>query len=38
VKTHASDTGKIEEIKALVWEHLEIDRLLDVASEARPRS
>jgi hypothetical protein len=38
VKTHASDTGKIEEIKALVWDHLEIDRLLDVASEARARS
>jgi hypothetical protein len=35
VKTHASDTGKIEEIKALVWEHLEIDRVLGVAEEAR---
>ncbi|HSK53026.1 MAG TPA: AAA family ATPase [Clostridia bacterium] len=38
VKTHASDTGKIEEIKALVWDHLEINRLLDVASEARSPS
>ena len=34
VKTHPSDTGKIEEIKALVWEHLFIDRVLDVATEA----
>ena len=39
VKTHASDRGKIEEIKALVWEYLFIDRLLEVAVEApdRPR-
>ena len=35
VKTHAADSGKIAEIKALVWEHLFIDRILDVASEAR---
>ncbi len=35
VKTHAADTGKIAEIKALVWEYLFIDRILDVASEAR---
>jgi BioD-like phosphotransacetylase family protein len=34
VKTHAADTGKIEEIKALVWEHLAIDRILEVATEA----
>jgi BioD-like phosphotransacetylase family protein len=35
VKTHPSDTGKIAEIKALVWEHLFIDRVLEVAVEAR---
>lgn len=35
VKTHAADAGKIAEIKALVWEHLFIDRILEVASEAR---
>jgi BioD-like phosphotransacetylase family protein len=35
VKTHAADTGKIELIKALVWEYLEIDRLLGAAAEAR---
>ena len=34
VKTHAADSGKIEEIKALVWEHLFIDRILEVAAEA----
>ena len=34
VKTHSADRGKIEEIKALVWEHLFIDRVLDVATEA----
>ncbi|MFL5778736.1 MAG: AAA family ATPase [Chloroflexota bacterium] len=34
VKTHASDTGKIAEIKALVWEHLFIDRVLEVARDA----
>jgi BioD-like phosphotransacetylase family protein len=34
VKTHASDRGKIEEIKALVWEYLFIDRVLEVAGEA----
>jgi BioD-like phosphotransacetylase family protein len=33
VKTHASDAGKIAEIKALVWEYLFIDRLLGVATE-----
>ncbi len=31
VKTHSADAGKIEMIKALVWEHLHIDRVLDVA-------
>jgi len=31
VKTHSADTGKIEMIKALVWEHLHIDRVLDAA-------
>jgi BioD-like phosphotransacetylase family protein len=35
VKTHAADRGKIEMIKALVWEHLFIDRFLEVAAEAR---
>ena len=35
VKTHAADKGKIEMIKALVWEHLLMDRFLDVATEAR---
>jgi BioD-like phosphotransacetylase family protein len=35
VKTHPADAGKIAEIKALLWEHLSIDRLLDVAEEAR---
>jgi BioD-like phosphotransacetylase family protein len=34
VKTHAADSGKIEMIKELVWEHLFIDRFLDVAAEA----
>ncbi len=37
VKTHAADRGKIEEIKALVWEYLFIDRILEVASEAEVR-
>ena len=35
VKTHPADRGKIEEIKALVWEYLFIDRILGVATEAR---
>ncbi len=35
VKTHIADRGKIEEIKALVWEYLFIDRILEVATEAR---
>jgi BioD-like phosphotransacetylase family protein len=34
VKTHPSDHGKISEIKDLVWEHLEIDRVLEVAETA----
>ena len=34
VKTHAADRGKIEEIKALVWEYLFIDRIEEVATEA----
>jgi BioD-like phosphotransacetylase family protein len=34
VKTHPADTGKIEEIKALVWEYLFIDRILGAATEA----
>jgi BioD-like phosphotransacetylase family protein len=36
VKTHPADAGKIAEIKALVWEHLFIDRILAVATEVRP--
>jgi BioD-like phosphotransacetylase family protein len=35
VKTHPSDTGKIEEIKSLVWDHLEIDRVLAAARAPR---
>jgi len=35
VKTHAADAEKIALIKALVWEHLEIGRFLEAASEAR---
>jgi BioD-like phosphotransacetylase family protein len=34
VKTHASDAGKIAEIKALVWEYLFIDRVLGVSADA----
>ena len=34
VKTHPADLGKIAEIKALVWEHLFIDRVLGVATSA----
>jgi BioD-like phosphotransacetylase family protein len=34
VKTHAADRDKIELIKALVAEHLDVDRILDVAREA----
>jgi hypothetical protein len=37
VKTHVTDLGKIEEIKALVWESLAIDRILEVATEADVR-
>ena len=35
VKTHAADGGKIELIKALVREFLDIDRFLGAATEAR---
>ncbi len=35
VKTHPADAGKIAEIKALLWEYLFIDRVLEVAEEAR---
>jgi BioD-like phosphotransacetylase family protein len=35
VKTHPGDTGKIELIKELVWEHLHMDRFLEAATEAR---
>ena len=34
VKTHPEDAGKIELIKALVWEHLKMDRFLEVAAGA----
>ena len=34
VKTHPADHGKIAEIKALLWEYLFIDRVLEVAAEA----
>ena len=34
VKTHPADAGKIAEIKALLWEYLFIDRVLEVAREA----
>jgi phosphate acetyltransferase len=33
VKTHAADAGKIELIKALVWEHLQLDPLLAAAAD-----
>ena len=36
VKTHPADAEKISLIKALVAEHLDIDRILDVATEAPP--
>jgi BioD-like phosphotransacetylase family protein len=35
VKTHPSDVGKIELIKALVAEHLDVDRILAVARPPR---
>jgi BioD-like phosphotransacetylase family protein len=35
VKTHPADVGKIAEIKALLWEYLFIDRVLEVAETAR---
>jgi BioD-like phosphotransacetylase family protein len=35
VKTHAADREKIELIKALVADHLDIDRILDAATAAR---
>lgn len=35
VKTHPADVGKIELIKELVWDHLQMDRFLEVAAEAR---
>ncbi len=35
VKTHPADAGKIAEIKALLWEYLFIDRVLEAAEEAR---
>ncbi|HEX5827154.1 MAG TPA: AAA family ATPase [Candidatus Limnocylindrales bacterium] len=34
VKTHAADTGKIELIKDLVWEHLKLDPVLEAAADA----
>jgi BioD-like phosphotransacetylase family protein len=35
VKTHPADAGKIAEIKALLWEYLFIDRVLEVAETAQ---
>jgi BioD-like phosphotransacetylase family protein len=35
VKTHPADTEKIRLIKALVGEHLDVDRILEVATVAR---
>jgi hypothetical protein len=35
VKTHAADREKIALIKQLVARNLDIDRILDVAAEAR---
>ena len=35
VKTHPADVGKIAEIKALLWEYLFIDRVLEVAETAQ---
>jgi BioD-like phosphotransacetylase family protein len=35
IKTHLADSGKIAEIKALLWEYLFIDRVLEVAEAAR---
>ena len=35
IKTHPADAGKIAEIKALLWQYLFIDRVLEVAEEAR---
>ena len=37
VKTHAADAEKIELIKALVWEHLQLDPVLAAAAEATVR-
>jgi phosphate acetyltransferase len=34
VKTHASDSGKIELIKELVWDGLQLNPILEAASEA----
>jgi BioD-like phosphotransacetylase family protein len=34
IKTHLADRGKIAEIKALLWEYLFIDRVLEVAEAA----
>ena len=34
MKTHAADVEKIALIKALVAEHLDVDRILDVAAPA----
>jgi BioD-like phosphotransacetylase family protein len=35
VKTHSGDREKIAEIKALVAEHIDVDRILDVATPVR---
>jgi BioD-like phosphotransacetylase family protein len=36
VKIHAADTEKIELIKELVWDFLEIDRFRAAAAESSP--
>ena len=35
VKTHVADRGKIEMIKELVWDYLEMDRFRDASIEAK---
>ncbi len=36
VKTHAADRVKVELIKQLVADNLDVDRILDVTTEVRP--
>jgi len=37
VKTHPADVAKIAEIRRLVSDHLEVERLLELFEEPRPR-